>query len=221
MTKYIKTILYSTVILSASFYACNFKKSENVKKTCVFSKIIDSTHTIKKSSETIGIFGDCKLIDFQNEVYIVANLNSKLSIRKIGDANTSFKSTKPTVSSSWFDIIEDNGSVLCVTASLQDKSLRLYKIDMQSLKVYLIVTVAQYNEQLIIDPTLIKVKEKYFITYTQIKGNINNGDILKPNGHYEVVLLESKDLIHWKKVSSIVSEDTNIEDGFLYYCAYV
>jgi aryl-alcohol dehydrogenase-like predicted oxidoreductase len=41
-----------------------------------FSKIIDSTHTIKKSSETIGIFGDCKLIDFQNEVYIVANLNS-------------------------------------------------------------------------------------------------------------------------------------------------
>tara|TARA_R110001592_G_scaffold363111_1_gene680552 strand:- start:31576 stop:32463 length:888 start_codon:yes stop_codon:yes gene_type:complete len=159
------------------------------------------------------------LIDFQNEVYIVANLNSKLSIRKTGDANASFKSTKPTVSSSWLDIIEDNGSILCVTASFQDKSLRLYKIDMQSLNVNLIATVQQFDEQLIIDPTLLKVEDNYFITYTQIKGNINNGDTKKTNGHYEVVLLESKDLIHWKKISSIVSENTNIEDGFLSYDA--
>jgi len=88
---------------------------------------------------------------------------------------------------------------------------------MQSLDVSLITTVLQYDDQLLIDPTLLKVEDKYLITYTQIKGNINNGDTLKPNGHYEVILLESNDLIHWKEVSSIVSEATNIEDGFLYF----
>lgn len=38
MTKSIKTILYLTVILSASFYAFNFRKSENVKKPVFFRK---------------------------------------------------------------------------------------------------------------------------------------------------------------------------------------
>ncbi len=217
MTKSIKSIFYSIIFLGTIFSSCNYNNSTKVEKSCAFSKAIDSTYIVGEKSETIGNFGDCKLIDFQNEVYIVANLDSELNIRKINDSNSSFKSTNPIVSSSWLDVIEDKGSILCVTASFEDKSLRLYKIDMQSLNVNLIATVLQFNEQLLIDPTLIKVEDKYLITYTQIKGNINNGDTLKPNGHYEVVLVESNNLINWKEVSSIVSEDTNIEDGFLYF----
>lgn len=217
MTKYLKPILYLIVISGTIISSCNYNISKVVDKSCAFSKAIDSTYVVGEKSETIGNFGDCKLIDFQNEVYIVANLDSELSVRKINDSSSSFKSTKPIISSDWLDVIEHKGSILCVTASFKEKSLRLYKIDMQSLNANLLATVIQHDEQLMIDPTLIKVEDKYLITYTQIKGNINNGDTLKPNGHYEVILVESNDFIDWKEVSSIVSEDTNIEDGFLYF----
>jgi hypothetical protein len=130
----------------------------------IFSKVIDSTYIVGEKSETIGNFGDCKLIDFQNEVYIMANLDSELSIKKAKDASDSFKVTNPIVSSSWLDVIEDKVPILYVTASFEDKSLRLYKIDMQSLRVNFISTVLQYDEQLLIDPTILKVADKYFIT---------------------------------------------------------
>jgi len=217
MTKSIKSIFYLIIFSGTIISSCNYNNSKKVEKSCAFSKAIDSTYIVGEKSETIGNFGDCKLIDFQNEVYIVANLNNELNVRKINDSSSSFKVTNPIVSSSWLDVIEDKGSILCVTASIEDKSLRLYKIDPQSLNVSLLSTVLQYDEQLLIDPTILKVEDKYLITYTQIKGNINNGDTLKQNGHYEVVLVESNDLINWKEVSSIVSEDTNIEDGFLYF----
>ena len=232
-----KTLIHSIIFLTSTVVllstdSCSAKKEDSsnepkktvqqpttIETSCIFSKAMDSTYIVGEKRETIGNFGDCKLIDFQNEVYIIANLDSELSVKKAKDASASFQVTHPIVSSSWLDVIEDNGSLLCVTASFKDKSLRLYKIDMQSLNVRLLSTVLQYDEQLLIDPTLLKVEDKYLITYTQIKGNINNGDTLKPNGHYEVVLVESNDLINWKEVSSIVSEDTNIEDGFLYFDA--
>jgi len=217
MTKNIKPIFYLILFAGIIISSCKNNNSTEVEKPCVFSKVMDSTYVVGEKTEIIGNFGDCKLIDFQNEVYIVANLDSELSIKNINDSSAEFKVTNPIVSSSWLDVIEDKGSLLCVTASFEDKSLRLYKIDMQSLNVNLIATVLQFDEQLLIDPTLVKVKDKYLITYTQIKGNINNGDALKTNGHYEVILLESNDLINWKEVSSIVSEATNIEDGFLYF----
>jgi hypothetical protein len=212
---YTNSILYLIISLGTIVSSCN-NNSTKVEKSCAFSKAIDSTYVVGEKTEIIGNFGDCKLIDFQNEVYIVANLDSELSIKNINDSSSSFKVTNPIVSSSWLDVIEDKGSILCVTASFKDKSLRLYKIDMQPLNVNLLSTVHQYDEQLLIDPTILKVEDKYLITYTQIKGNINNGDTTKQNGHYEVVLVESNDLINWKEVSSIVSENTNIEDGFLY-----
>ena len=213
MTKSIKSIFYLILSLGAILSGCK-NNSTKLENTCVFSKAIDGTTILEEKSETIGNFADCKLIDFQNEVYIVANLASELSIKKINDSNSSFKVTNPVVSSSWLDVIEDKGSILCVTASFKEKSLRLYKIDMQSLNIELLSTVHQYDEQLLIDPTMLKVEDKYFITYTQIKGNINNADTLKPNGHYEVVLLESNDLTNWKELSSIVSEDTILKTVF-------
>ena len=217
MTTSIKPIFVLIIFLETIISSCNYNNSTMVERSCILTKAIDSTYIVGEKSETIGNFGDCKLFDFQNEVYVAANLDSELSLRKINDSSSSFKLTNPIVSSSWLDVIEDKGSILCVTASFKDKSLRLYKIDMQSLNVNLSTTILQYDEQLLIDPTIIKVEDKYLITYTQIRGNINNGDTLKPNGHYEVVLVESNDLINWKEVSTIVSEDTNIEDGFIYF----
>ncbi len=217
MTKSIKSIFFLIIFSGTIISSCDYDNFPMDEKSCAFSKAIDSTYTVGEKSESIGNFGDSKLVVFQNEVYIVATLAGALNVKKNNDSSSSFKLTNPIIQSNWLAVIEDNGSILCVTASFTDKSLRLYKIDMQSLNVNLLTTLHQYDEQLLIDPTLIKVEDTYLITYTQIKGNINNGDTLRPNGHYEVILMESNDLINWKKVSSIVSESTNIEDGFIYF----
>ena len=206
-------ILFSGIINSS----CEHEEIDIIEKPCLYSNTIENTYTVDEISENIGDFGDSKLVVFENEVYIISTLTNILHIKKINDFNSSFKSTSPNIQSNWLAVIEDKGSILCITASFSDRSLRLYKIDMQSLNVNLLGVVHQYDGELLIDPTFVKVDDTYLITYTKINGNINNGDITKPNGHYEVILLESNDLISWKEVSSIVNEDTNIEDGFLYF----
>lgn len=77
---------------------------------------------------------------------------------------------------------------------------------------------------LCIDPTIIEVDDTYYITITEIQGNVNNQDNKQDNGIYTVKLLKSKDLITWTYVSDIISYENNIEDvemnykdGILYF----
>lgn len=72
------------------------------------------------------------------------------------------------------------------------------------------------QENLMIDPTLVKQEDNYFLTFTEIKGNVNNGDESQTNGLYTVRCFISKDLKNWQKLSDIVSYYNNIEDGDLF-----
>ena len=63
-------------------------------------------------------------------------------------------------------------------------------------------------------PTIIKMQSgKWILTYIEIDGNINNADENEENGLYTVQVYGSDDLNHWDKISEIVSEHRNIEDG--------
>jgi hypothetical protein len=95
MTKSTKSIFYLIIFSGTIISSCKSNDSKKVEKSCVFSKAMDSTYVLGEKSETIGNFGDCKLIDFQNEVYIVANLDSELSVKKVKDSSSSFKVTNP------------------------------------------------------------------------------------------------------------------------------
>lgn len=68
------------------------------------------------------------------------------------------------------------------------------------------------TDNLQIDPTITKANDTYYITVTEIIGNINNSDINSENGQYIIHLFSSKDLKQWDYISDVVSEKNNIED---------
>ena len=67
-------------------------------------------------------------------------------------------------------------------------------------------------ELLPIDPALCKTEDGYFLSYTNIDGNVNNADPAKENGRYTIRLLYSKDLKNWEALPDILSERRNLED---------
>ncbi len=65
---------------------------------------------------------------------------------------------------------------------------------------------------LLIDPAITASDDGYYMTVTEIKGNVNNDDPSKENGDYILHLFASKDLQKWEHVSDVVREHHNIED---------
>ena len=68
------------------------------------------------------------------------------------------------------------------------------------------------SNNLQIDPTISVIEGDYYITTTEIKGNVNNASVDQENGEYILHLYESDNLENWNKVSDIVDEYNNIED---------
>lgn len=117
------------------------------------------------------------------------------------------------VQTNWIDSIEEEGIIVYGN---QNNEVGLCRID-NSEKTLISNTVLFQEEKLAIDPSLIKIKDQYFLTITLIDGNVNNLDASAENGHYAVELYTSKDLQNWEYQSSIVTADNNIEDGELFY----
>ena len=63
------------------------------------------------------------------------------------------------------------------------------------------------SSNLMIDPVILKADGKYLLTYTEIEGNVNNGDPSVENGVYMVRCYESQDLETWNKVSDMFEKD--------------
>lgn len=75
-----------------------------------------------------------------------------------------------------------------------------------------------FNDQTLkIDPTIRKINDIWYITFTTIEGNVNNSDSNNPNGVYTVNLYKSYDLNTWEKESTIIHANNNIEDPDLMY----
>lgn len=68
------------------------------------------------------------------------------------------------------------------------------------------------SENLMIDPTISENEGDYYLTYTEIKGMVNNADPDKRNGEYTLHLYRSEDLKKWEHISDITRDNNNIED---------
>lgn len=123
--------------------------------------------------------------------------------------NTEDKSlqTFPDYLSSWVDCLPEDNLIVFSSTNLQVNVVRLNERGNQVDK-FLVCS----GNELRIDPTIFKIKNKYFITCTKIEGAINNGDPMKENGLYTIELYTSSDLEHWEKVSNIISMNENLED---------
>lgn len=149
--------------------------------------------------------GDAKLIDG-------CILTSKENMKFI-DTNTQ-EIKDLGIQTNWLDVYEE-----------EDKSVVVYANSNKITGVCILNSQGEILQQnnifesdyLYIDPSILKIEDTYYITITEIQGNINNADINAPNGKYTVKLFTSQDLKEWKHISDIVSCENNIEDVELNY----
>lgn len=81
--------------------------------------------------------------------------------------------------------------------------------------------IQEYNilqsDNLHIDPAICKIENEYYVTATEIAGNINNADPNAENGIYTVHCFRSANLKDWEPLPDILSVPANIEDIDLLY----
>ena len=68
------------------------------------------------------------------------------------------------------------------------------------------------SDNLLIDPTISRINERYYATVTEIKGVVNNSNPDVANGEYWIHLYVSDDLITWSQISDIEHMNNNLED---------
>lgn len=124
------------------------------------------------------------------------------------------------VNSNWIDGIDEEGIIIYGNFYCETGLLKLdenYNITEQN--------VILQGGALNIDPTITKINGQYYITVTEINGNVNNSTADVENGLYTVHMLVSDDCAHWEPLSDIAKEHANLEDvdirfsnGVLYAC---
>lgn len=144
--------------------------------------------------------GDAK---FFNE-NIITSINGQLTLIDIkGNIMNQYEQIK----ANWIDTIENERIVIYGNF---DKEIGIAKFDenYQLLSNHIVM----HTNNLQIDPTIIKVKDSYYATMTEIEGNINNADLNNDNGIYTIHLYKSDNLLDWNFISNIRSEKYNLED---------
>jgi len=151
--------------------------------------------------------GDAKLI-MDNTV--ITHIGGKLSF--ISDKGIVLKKYED-ISINWFDVDKKSRIIIYANAK-KEVGIIKYDNDYNILSNNVIMT---FDDELVIDPSLCRIKDNYFITLTHIIGTVNNSNPDVQNGNYKITLYSSKDLASWKEVSTVISADNNLEDIDLNY----
>lgn len=179
-------------ILVIAIFALSACKSDDTK--------LSKTMEIKQLHN-----GDAK---FYNDD-ILTNVNGVMAIY-----NTSGEQLKTysEVAANWLSCISEEGIIVYGNFNQQIGVVKLdenYNIESNQI----IMT----TENLQIDPTIIKVNNTYYITVTEIEGNVNNADPSQENGNYTIHLYSSSDLVNWNYVSKVVEMKNNLEDVDIFF----
>lgn len=161
--------------------------------------------------ESYGHFGDGKFVTEGQSARYLTTIDSELRILKGARL-------EPTgISSDWLAAVAGvEPTAYVLTSSFANRQLRMYLVDLSSGDSTLLSTVGD-KSTLKIDPTLVKVKGRWFVTYASIEGAVNNGEPAIENGLYQVHLLVSDDLISWRDAGVVLKEKSNLEDPRLFY----
>ncbi len=127
------------------------------------------------------------------------------------------KDTQLDIKSNWVDCIKTNHNAAekIIAYSNSDGQTGICKIDKHN-KVTFKKIVLENTSSLHIDPSLLYDDGMYYLTSTNIVGNVNNSNPNVENGLYTVELYKSSDLSNWQFLSNVVSYKSNIEDVELY-----
>jgi hypothetical protein len=116
------------------------------------------------------------------------------------------------VKTNWIDGIPDENLIVYGNG---DKEFGICKLnDDNTVKSNKII---MSGGELKIDPSIIKVKDTYYLSLTTIEGTVNNADPNHENGIYTITFYQSKNLNDWEKIGQIAQEQHNLEDTELHY----
>lgn len=123
------------------------------------------------------------------------------------DSNGEIIKTYSEIKANWIDSV-DKENIIVYENFNKETGIAKFDNEYNLIKNNIIMTTDKLN----IDPTITKVGDIYYLTTTEIEGNINNGNINEPNGVYTVKLWKTTDLKNIQFVTNIISYQNNIED---------
>ncbi len=174
-------------------------KGNNGENTNQFKIVNGGTSVLFEKEEMHN--GDAK---FMGEK-IITSIGGQLSIIDIN--NNHEVMTIPDTNISWLDSVDDENIIVYGNSENKTGIIRLdnnYEVISND--------VIFDSENLQIDPTINKIDGKYYVTVTEIAGNVNNSDPMAENGEYCLHLYQSDDLKTWEHLSDIDRKNNNLED---------
>lgn len=179
----------------------------------IIVKNVESTNAITSS--------DAK---FMND-HIIAGVNGELTIMKL---DRSIVAKFPKIKVNWIDSIDEDGLIIYGNAA---KQLGIARINQSVDSSYELISnsIITEGKNLLIDPTIIRVNNYYYITFTEVVGRVNNGtaflesEASKVNGEYILHMWRTRvdanlgDKNSWEEVSVIQDNYHNTEDIDIIY----
>ena len=136
-----------------------------------------------------------KVITSVNGILTLINLDGKI------------EKTYEKINANWIDGIAENN--ILVYGNFENE-IGIILFDDHDNIVWNDIIMTKGNLQ--IDPTISFVDGVYYLTATEVIGNVNNSDVNMENGEYILHLYSSVNLKDWILLSDIVDEYYNIED---------
>ncbi|MCR5293761.1 MAG: hypothetical protein K6E30_01120 [Lachnospiraceae bacterium] len=146
--------------------------------------------------------GDARLLD---ENYILTTRDRKL----IGIDIEKGKIRRYNIEADWLDVDQESGTVLYTNAAFQLGAVRL---DENRNIIHNEILYSNQESDYMIDPSVLKLGDSYYISLTFANGTLNNSSPEKKNGKYSIRFFKSEDLKSVTYLSDVVSENRNLED---------
>lgn len=179
-------------------FLCGCSKSDIVIQETIAPEVIESTSILAVLSDLNS--GDAK---FYGENIIT----SVAGFLHLYDQKGNNLKIYEEISSNWIDTIESEGIVIYGNLN---KQIGIAKLDAKNNLISHDLIMESDNLQ--IDPTINKIGNTYYITVTEIEGNVNNASLEEENGTYTLHMYTSENLKDWDQLTDVISIQNNIED---------
>ncbi len=166
--------------------------------------------------DTAPAIGDSRLLLMENGTIITAT--SKDSFFQFSSGEFTLKTTNPTIPAHWISVAsskESADTIITATADAFSGSLFVHAVDSTTGSAVRLFEKKPIQGEFIIDPVIQKIDTGYIMSYTSVRGTVNNNDSMQPNGSYTVYTMRSTTGNDWDPAGEIMQRTRNIEDGRL------
>lgn len=150
--------------------------------------------------------GDSK---FYDQEWVVTTLNNKFEAISFDGSR---KRVYDELDVNWFSVEKDDKTIVYANINNEVGIIRLDS-DMNVITNNVVLK----DSELMIDPSIIKIDETYYITVTFINGAVNNSDPEAENGEYTIKLYSSQDLENFQYLCDVAKDKRNLEDAVSFY----